>query len=112
MALLGWGRAAPSPPGLAPPTRPSARGPLLLSIKGKGGRKGGGQPQAVHGPPQPPPQAGASEARQAEGETPVGKGGARCGDVGSAAVHMSTPTPRLSIGQNKQGGRDPGVVQS
>jgi len=44
MALLGWGRAAPSPLGLAPPTRHSARGPLLLSIKGKGGRKGGGQP--------------------------------------------------------------------
>jgi hypothetical protein len=31
----------------------------------------------------------------------VGKGGARCGDVGSAAVHMSTPIPRLSIGQSR-----------
>ena len=104
MALLGRGRAAPSPPGLAPPTRPSARGPLLLSIKSKGGRKGGGQPKAVHGPQQPPPQAGASEARQAEGGAPVVK----CsGGVGMwsrlCLVHMSMPEVLLSIRQNRHG---------
>lgn len=58
---------------------------------------------AVHGPQQPPPQARASEARQAEGDTPVVKGGVRCGDVGSVAVHISTPIPSLSIGQSKHG---------
>lgn len=38
-----------------------------------------------------------------EGRTPVGKGGGRCGVVGSVAVHKSIPTPRLSIGQIRHG---------
>lgn len=104
-------RAAPRLRGVPPPDplwlRPLCASrrtaPLHWSIKSKGGRKGGGQPEAVHGPQQPPPQARASEARQAEGVTPVGKGGGRPGDVGSFAVHMSRLTPRLSIGQGSHG---------
>lgn len=98
-ALPGRGCATPRPPGLAPPGRPSASGPLLLSIKSKGGRKGGGQPQAVHGPQQPPPQARASEARQAEGATPVGKRGGRLGVVGSLLSTSPSRPPACPSGR-------------
>ena len=47
----------------------------------------------------------ASEARQAEGGTPVVKGGGRRVMWSTRrVVHMSRPTPSLSIRQHRQGG--------
>jgi len=77
------GRAAPRPPVASPPVRPSAHGsPEGLSRQGVGASAVGNRRLSTVRS-DTPPQARASEARQAEGRTPVGKGGGRCGVVGS-----------------------------
>lgn len=107
-ALLGCGACRPQTPWAAPPVRPSAHGPLLRSIShGVGGSAwrwaallSTGRRDPLFSPLQREIfNREASEARQAGGGLPVGKWGGRCGVVGSFAVHKSTATPHLSIGQ-------------
>lgn len=102
--LHGCGACRPQTPwGCAPCAPPGARLPCIGQSKARVGARAVGSRRLSTGRSNPRRRLGQAKRVRPVGRTPVGKGGGRCGVVGSAAVHKSMPTPLLSIGQNRHG---------
>ena len=100
--LHGCGACRPQTPwGCAPCAPPGARHPCMGQSKARVGASAVGNRRLSTVRSNPRRRLGQAKRVRPVGRTPVGKGGGRCGVVGSGAVHKSMPTPLLSIGQKR-----------